>query len=108
VQETDLERYEKDLADDQARGLYPPDGGHLATELCKLREHVAKVEDDRVVEAEQLSRSTMEISNALVDLNMFPIQGIPSQPRSVKDVVAAFGLVLEWLREEVPVREPDA
>jgi hypothetical protein len=69
---------------------------------------VADVEDDRAVEAEQLSRSTMEIANPLVNLNVLPIQGIPSQPRSVKDVMAEFGLVLERLREEVPLCEPDA
>jgi hypothetical protein len=69
---------------------------------------VAEVEDDRAVEAEHLSQSTMEISNALVDLNVLPIQGIPSQPRSIKDVMATFGPVLEWLRREVSVHEPDA
>jgi hypothetical protein len=50
-------------------------------ELGKLRECVAEVEDDHTVEAEQLSRSTMEISNTLVNLNVLPIQGILSQPR---------------------------
>jgi hypothetical protein len=50
----------------------------------------------------------MEISNALVNLNVLPIYGIPSQPWSIKDVMAAFGLALEWLRRDVPVREPDA
>jgi hypothetical protein len=50
----------------------------------------------------------MEISNNLVGLNVLPIQGIPSQLRSVKDVMVAFDLVLDWLRGEVPVREPDA
>jgi hypothetical protein len=75
--------------------------------LGKLCEHVAEVEDDCVIHAEQLSQSTMELSNALVDLNVLPIQDIPSQPRSVKDVMAAFGLVLERLRKEVPVCEPD-
>jgi hypothetical protein len=44
----------------------------------------------------------MEISNALVDLNVLPSQGIPSQLQSVKDIMAAFGLVLELLRGEVP------
>jgi hypothetical protein len=41
--------------------------------LGKLHERMAEVEDDRAVEAKQLSRSTMEISNALVNLNMLPI-----------------------------------
>jgi hypothetical protein len=76
--------------------------------LGKLCKHVAEVEDDHTVEAEQLSRLTMEISNALVDLNVMPIQGIPSQQQSIKDVMAVFGLVLEWLREEVSVHEPNA
>jgi hypothetical protein len=77
-------------------------------ELGKLRKRVGEVEDDHAVEAEQLSRLTKEISNALVDLNVLPIQGIPSQPRSVKDVMAGFGLDLERLCGEVPVCEPDA
>jgi hypothetical protein len=65
------------------------------SELGKLHERVAKVEEDHVVEARHLSRSTMEISNALVDQNVMPIQGIPSRPWSIKDVMAAFGLVME-------------
>jgi hypothetical protein len=69
---------------------------------------VAKVEDDRVTKAEQLSWSTMEISNALDDLNLMPIQGIPSQPWLVKDVMAEFALVLERLHEKALVHEPDA
>jgi hypothetical protein len=68
---------------------------------------MAEVEDDHAIEAEQLSWSTMEISNTFVDLNVLPIQGFPSQPRSVKDVMAAFGLVLERPCKEVPVCEPD-
>jgi hypothetical protein len=76
-------------------------------ELGKLRERVAEVEDNHAAEAEQLSQSTMEISNALVDLNVMPIQGIPSQPWLVKDVMAVFALVLERLREKAPVREPN-
>jgi hypothetical protein len=84
----------------------PPNGSDQLSELGKLRERVVEVEDDRVIEAEKLSWSTMEISNALVDLNVLAIQGNPSQPRSVRDVMAAFGLVPEWLCE-VPVCEPD-
>jgi hypothetical protein len=86
----------------------PPNGSDQLSELGKLRERVVEVEDDRVIEAEKLSWSTMEISNALVDLNVLPIQGIPSQSRSVKDVMAAFGPVLEWLREQVLVCESNS
>jgi hypothetical protein len=50
----------------------------------------------------------MEISNTLVDLNVMPIQGIPSQPRLVKDVMGDFALVLEPLCEKAQVGEPDA
>jgi hypothetical protein len=82
--------------------------GDLPSELGKIRECKAEVEDDRAVEAKQLSWSTMEISNALIDLNVLPIQGTPSQPPLVKDVMAAYGLVLEWVCEVLPVREPDA
>jgi hypothetical protein len=69
---------------------------------------VAEVEDDHSIEAEQLSRSTMKISNTLVNLNVMPIQGIPLQSRLVKDVLVVFALVLELLCEKAPVHEPDA
>jgi hypothetical protein len=69
-------------------------------ELEKLHERVAIVKDDRAIEAELLSWSVRGNSDALVDLNVLPIQGIPLQPRSAKDLLATFGLILEWLREE--------
>jgi hypothetical protein len=107
MHEMELECQEKLLVDDQAWGLYPLDWRDLPSELGKLHDCVAEVEDNRATKAEQLSWSTMKISNALVDLNMMPIQGIPSQPRLVKDVMAVFALVLEWLREKALVHEPD-
>jgi hypothetical protein len=108
VQEMDLERREEKLVEDQARDLYPPDGRNLSSEFRKLHEHMAEAEDDRVVETEQLSRSFQEIFNTLVDLNVFPIWDVPSQPRSDKDVLVAFNLVLEQLWEEASLRKPDA
>jgi hypothetical protein len=51
-------------------------------------------------EAEQLSWSVREISDALVDLDVFPIRDIPSQPRSAQDLLTVVGLVLEHLQEE--------
>jgi hypothetical protein len=51
VQETDLERREEELADDQARGLYPSDGRDLPSKLSKLHERMAEVEDDHAIEA---------------------------------------------------------
>jgi hypothetical protein len=49
----------------------------------------------------------MAISDALVDLNVLPIQGIPAQPQSAKGVLTAFGLVLERLRDVVPACDAD-
>jgi hypothetical protein len=69
-------------------------------ELQELHVHVARVENQRTVEAMQLSRLVMEISNALVDLGVFPIRDIPAQPRSAQDVLTAASFVLEHLREE--------
>jgi chemotaxis protein histidine kinase CheA len=100
VRETDLEWWEEKLAEDQARGLYSFDGRNLSAELENLYERVAEVEDECATKAEQLSRSVREISDALVDLGMLPIWDIPVQPRSAQDVLAAFVLILERLREE--------
>jgi hypothetical protein len=44
--------------------------------------------------------SVMEISDALVDQGVFPIQDIPERLKSVQDVLMAVGLILECLREE--------
>jgi hypothetical protein len=100
MQEMDLERLEGELAEDQARGLYSFDGRDLSAEVEKLRKRVVGVEDEQAIEVEQLSWSVREISDALVDLNVLPIRDIPSQPRSAKDVLAVFILVLERLWEE--------
>jgi hypothetical protein len=50
----------------------------LLLELGKLHERIVGTEDDRTVEAEQLSRSIREISDTLVDLNVLLIRDIPS------------------------------
>jgi hypothetical protein len=61
------------LAEEQARGLYSFDGRDLLAELEELCGHVAGIESKRAAEAVQLSRSIMEISNALFNLGSFPI-----------------------------------
>jgi hypothetical protein len=78
VQEVDLERHEEKLVEDQAQGLYPPGDRSLPSELGKHHDRIAGTEDDRAVEVEQLSRLIREISDAQVDLNVLPIQDIPS------------------------------
>jgi hypothetical protein len=100
VREVDPERWEERFAEEQAQDLYSSDGRDLSVELEKLCEHVAGVENERAAEAEQLSWSVREISDALVDLDMFPIRNIPSQPRSSQDLLMAAGLVSERLQEE--------
>jgi hypothetical protein len=67
------------LAGELARGLYSFDRWDLLTELEQHRERVAGVENKLL--RISLSWLVREISDALVDLDMFPIQDIPSQPR---------------------------
>jgi hypothetical protein len=62
-------------------GLYSFDGRDLLVELEELHEYVAGVENKRAAKAMQLSRSVMEISDALVDLGVFPIRDIPAAVR---------------------------
>jgi hypothetical protein len=77
-------------------------------ELGKFHERVTEAEDDHAIEAEQLSRSIREISDALVNLNVLPIQDVPSQLRSVKNVLVAFSLVMLRLSDGALVRKPRA
>jgi hypothetical protein len=60
-------------------GLHPSVRRNLSSELGELRERVVGARAGRAVEGEQLSRLTMAISDALVDLNVLLIQGIPAQ-----------------------------
>jgi hypothetical protein len=61
---------------------------------------VAGVESEWTAEAMTLSLSVMDISDALVNLVMFPSRDIPEHPRSVQDDLTAAGLILECLWEE--------
>jgi hypothetical protein len=65
------------LIADQVRGLHPFVEMNLSSELGELWECVVEVRANRAIEGEQLSWLTMAISDALVDLNVLPIQGIP-------------------------------
>jgi hypothetical protein len=88
------------LAEEQPRGLYSFDGRDLSVELEGLCERVARVESECAAEAVQLSRLVMEISDALVNLSVFPIQDIPAHLKSIQDVLTAASLILERLQEE--------
>jgi hypothetical protein len=96
----DLERWEEKLAKEQAHGLYYFNGRDLSVELEELCNHVVGVQSKCAVEAVQLSRSVMEIFDALVDLGMFPNWDIPESPKSAQDVLVVASLVLECLWEE--------
>jgi hypothetical protein len=71
----------------------------LLAELEELHERVVGVESKCVTEAVKLSRSIMEISDALVDLGVFPIRDIHEHPKSAQDVLTVVGLLLQHLRE---------
>jgi hypothetical protein len=61
---------------------------------------VATVESKHTTKAMTLSWSSMEISNALVDLGVLPILDIPEHPLLAQDVLTVARLILERLREE--------
>jgi hypothetical protein len=78
----DLERWEEKMEVEQAHGLHSVDGRDLPTESEELCELVAGVESECATEAKTLSQSVMEISDALVNLGVFPIRDIPERPQS--------------------------
>jgi hypothetical protein len=88
------------LAEEKAWGLYSFDGRDLSVKLEEFREQVVGVESECVAEAVQLSWSVMKIFDALVNLDVFPIQDIPEGPKSAQDVLTAADLISECLREE--------
>jgi hypothetical protein len=100
MQETDHEQREEKLAEEQARGLYSFNGRDLSVELEELHERVARVENEHATKAVQLSWPVMKISDALVDLGVFPIWDIPVQQRSAQDVLMMASLVLEHIQDE--------
>jgi hypothetical protein len=72
-----LERREEKIEEEQAHGLHSVDGRDLLMELEGLRKLMVGVESECIAEAVTLSRSIMEISDAPVDLGVFPIRDIP-------------------------------
>jgi hypothetical protein len=58
----------------------------MSVELEGLHEFMAGVESERAAEAMTLSRSVIEIYDALVDLGVFPIWDIPEHLKSARDV----------------------
>jgi hypothetical protein len=81
VQGMDLEWWEEKFAEEHARSLYSFDGRDLSVEMEEQHERVARVQNECAAEAVQLSWLILEISDALVDLGVFPTQDIPVQLR---------------------------
>jgi hypothetical protein len=75
-------------------------GWDLSAGFEELRLHMVEIEDERAIEAVRLSRLVMEISDALIDLGVFPIRDIPLLLRSAQEVLVSADLILEHLREE--------
>jgi hypothetical protein len=95
-----LEWREEKLTEEQALGLYSFNGRDLSVELEELQGHVAGVESKHTAKAMQVSQSIMEISDALVDLGVFPIRDIAAHLESAQDVLTAASLILERLLEK--------
>jgi hypothetical protein len=63
--------------------------------LLELHACVDGVEDERATEAKKLLTLVMGISNLLVDLELLPIRYIPQLSKTVQEVLAVAGLILE-------------
>jgi hypothetical protein len=69
--------------------LHPFDRRDLSAELGEIRAPMVRIEVESAAEAGQLSQLVMEISNALVDLGMLPIQNIHHLPKSIQEAQAS-------------------
>jgi hypothetical protein len=61
---------------------------------------VTGAKSECATEVVQLSWLVMEISDALIDLGVFPIRDIHTHPESAQDVLMVTSLILEHMREE--------
>jgi hypothetical protein len=67
---------EEILAEEQERGLHPPDRRDLSAELGQTHMCVDRINSKRTTKVGQLLQQVMEISSALVDLCLLPVQDI--------------------------------
>jgi hypothetical protein len=99
LQEMDLEMCEAILAEELECGLHPLDGHDLPMELGESRAWVDGIDDDRVVEAGQLSRQLMRVASVLIDLGLLPIEQITQLSKANQDVLLVVAFVLKRLQE---------
>jgi hypothetical protein len=83
--------------EERVHGLHSFDGRGLLAGLEEVRLCMARIEDERTTEAMRLSRLVIEISDALIDLWVFPVWDIPLLLKSAQEVLALAGLILECL-----------
>jgi DNA replication initiation complex subunit (GINS family) len=77
MQETNLERREEKLMEEQVHDLHSLDGRDLLAGLEELHFCMARIEDERTAMVVRLSWLVIEITDARVDLGVLPIWDIP-------------------------------
>jgi hypothetical protein len=93
--EADLEVCDVILADELERGMHSSNGWNLSVELDKAHALTDRITNERTGEARRLSQHIMGISNALVDLDMLLLQGIPQLPKSAREILLVAHLILK-------------
>jgi hypothetical protein len=58
---------------------------------------IAGIKDEHATEVVRLSQLVIKISDALINLGVFPIREIPRLPNSAQQILASYGLILEHL-----------
>jgi hypothetical protein len=101
LQAMDLEVWEANLVEEQARGLHSFDGRDISAELEKFSTRVDGVEDEHATEVRKLSTLVVGIPIALVNRMMLPIWVIPQLSKLVSEVLVVVGLILECMQEEL-------
>jgi hypothetical protein len=99
LQETFLEVQEAILEEEERHDLHPPNRQDLSKELEEACMRVDGINGEHAAKGGRLSQLLMRISNALVDLDMLPIQDVPQFPKSARDVLMVAGLILERLQD---------
>jgi hypothetical protein len=69
----------------------------FSTAVSTLLANLVINHNKRAVEVGELSALVVEASNALVDLEMLPIQDIPQLPKMAQEVLKAEGVILECM-----------
>jgi hypothetical protein len=66
-------------------------------ELEETHVRVDEINDEHAIKARQLSQLVVQISNALLDQGMLPVQDIPQLSKSTREILTGAGLILKRL-----------